>query len=109
MRVLATVVVFHFVCLTWIFFRADSFDTVTAYWAAAAALTPGVAQASVFTTGLIVLGLGMQFAPPDLAVRLGRAVAHWPDWALGAAAGAAMVAIDALGPDGIAPFIYFQF
>jgi len=30
-RVLATVLVFHFVCLGWIFFRADSFDTVLVY------------------------------------------------------------------------------
>lgn len=108
-RIIATLVVFHFVCLTWIFFRADSFDTVTTYIATAASSAPGVTQASSFTVGLIMLGMAMQFAPPDWAERLGRKVTSWPDWALGAGAGAAMVAIDAMGPDGIAPFIYFQF
>ena len=48
------------------------------------------------------------------AHRLGhRAVAEAlgeaPVWGLGAAAGAAVAMINALGPDGIAPFIYFRF
>jgi hypothetical protein len=41
--------------------------------------------------------------------RIGAAVAASPDWLLGAGAGAAVAAINAIGPDGVAPFIYFQF
>jgi hypothetical protein len=108
-RIVATLAVFHFVCLAWVFFRADSFDTVMVYVSAAADLTPGVTQASVFTIGLIALGLAMQFVPADLTMRLGRRLLAWPDWALGVVGGTAVVAIDAMGPDGVAPFIYFQF
>jgi hypothetical protein len=32
-----------------------------------------------------------------------------PYWGLGAAAGLVLAAINALGPEGIAPFIYFRF
>ena len=108
-RVLATVLVFHFVCLGWIFFRADSFDTVLIYLGSITSLHPGVSQLSPFTLSLIVLGMALQFVPPGTVQRLARGLALWPEWALGAVSGIALVAINALGPDGVAPFIYFQF
>lgn len=108
-RVLATVAVFHFVCLTWVFFRADNTETVLAYLSAMADFTPGISQASLFTVSLIGLGLAMQFAPADWPRRLAIRLAGWPDWAVALASGAGVVAVDALGPDGVAPFIYFQF
>jgi D-alanyl-lipoteichoic acid acyltransferase DltB (MBOAT superfamily) len=108
-RALATLAVFHFVCLAWLFFRADSYDTVLIYLATAAKLTPGVAQATPFTVGLIALGLAINFVPADLPRRLAIRLARWPDWTLAIASGAGVAAIDALGPDGVAPFIYFQF
>jgi D-alanyl-lipoteichoic acid acyltransferase DltB (MBOAT superfamily) len=108
-KVFSTLVVFHFVCLTWIFFRADDYDTVMAYLTAMAKLTPGVSQASAFTVGLIVLGLAMQFVPGDLPRRLANWLVTVPDWTLATASGLALAAIAAMGPDGIAPFIYFQF
>jgi D-alanyl-lipoteichoic acid acyltransferase DltB (MBOAT superfamily) len=108
-QTLATLAVFHFVCLAWLFFRADSFDAVTIYLHAAAQLTPGVAQATPFTASLIALGLAMQFLPSDFSTRLAERLLSWPEWALGAVAAVGVVSIDALGPDGVAPFIYFQF
>jgi len=50
-----------------------------------------------------------QFAPPDWLDRIAAAAAPLPAWSLGALAGIAIAFIDALGPDGVAPFIYFQF
>jgi alginate O-acetyltransferase complex protein AlgI len=108
-RVLATILVSHFVCLGWIFFRADSFDTVLVYLGSMADLHPGVNQLSPFTLSLIALGMALQFVPAGTAPRLARALALWPEWALGAVSGVGLVAINALGPDGVAPFIYFQF
>jgi D-alanyl-lipoteichoic acid acyltransferase DltB (MBOAT superfamily) len=108
-QILATLFVFHVVCLAWVFFRADSFDTVMIYLGAMARLTPGVAQATPFTLGLIVLGLAMHFVPGDFSRRLALRLAAWPAWALAAGAGLGVTCIDALGPDGVAPFIYFQF
>ena len=108
-RVVATVAVFHFVCLAWVFFRADSYDTVLIYLHAMAQLTPGLTQATPFTVSLIVLGMAINFVPADLPMRIARRLAVWPDWALALASGVGVAAIDALGPDGVAPFIYFQF
>jgi hypothetical protein len=108
-RVLATLLVFHFVCLTWVFFRADSYATVLTYLGGLAALTPGFSQASAFSVGLIGLGLAMQFVPGDLSNRIAARLVTVPDWTLATGAGLAVAAIAAMGPDGIAPFIYFQF
>jgi hypothetical protein len=74
-----------------------------------AKLTPGVTQATPFTIGLIALGLAINFVPPGLPRRLALRLAAWPEWTLAIASGAGVAAIDALGPDGVAPFIYFQF
>ena len=51
----------------------------------------------------------MQFVPGDLPRRIAFRLVAWPDWILATASGLAVVAIDAMGPDGVAPFIYFQF
>jgi hypothetical protein len=42
-------------------------------------------------------------------LRVARGIAAWPEWAVGGLAGACAIGIHALGPDGVAPFIYFQF
>ena len=108
-RLAATLLVFHFVCLGWIFFRADSYGTAWTYLTGIAVLRPGIAQASPFVLALLLLGFMMQVVPRDLPQRLGGALEPMPRWALGALAGVAVVLIDAMGPPGVAPFIYFQF
>jgi hypothetical protein len=50
-----------------------------------------------------------QFLPPGSFERVGLAMQRVPYWGLGAAAGLVLAAINALGPEGIAPFIYFRF
>ncbi|GAN78043.1 MBOAT family O-acyltransferase [Acidisphaera rubrifaciens] len=108
-KVLAIVLVFHFVCLGWLFFRADSFDTATLYLQQMASGDWSLTQATPFVVGLIVLGMVLQFLPPDLPRRIAARLAWAPDWMLGAEAGLVVAAINAIGPDGVAPFIYFQF
>jgi len=108
-RALATVLVFHFVCLCWLPFRADSFDTVLVYLATMMQLQAGSVQASPFVVGLIALGMVLHFLPRDLPRRSARVIALWPSWALAMCFGVGVLAVDALGPDGIPPFIYFQF
>lgn len=103
------VLVFHLVCLAWLFFRADSFDTVTIYLGQLARLDAGVQQATPFTVGLIVLGLLLHFVPRDLVQRVAAVLRGLRWWGVAALAGAAVVLIDALGPEGVAPFIYFKF
>jgi alginate O-acetyltransferase complex protein AlgI len=109
-KVLSTVIVFHIVCLGWIFFRADSFATAWLYLGGlSTGWNDGFIQTAPFTLALVILGLAGQFTPDGIMERLGAAMANMPIWSQGVLAGLCMAVIDALGPDGVAPFIYFQF
>jgi D-alanyl-lipoteichoic acid acyltransferase DltB (MBOAT superfamily) len=109
-RVIATLVVFHFVCLAWIFFRAEDFALALRYLEGfAQGWGTGLRQASPFMVGLIAIGMIGQFLPERPFERAAEALARVPAWGLGAAAGVVVAAINALGPEGIAPFIYFRF
>jgi len=114
-RLLGMVVVFHFVCLGWILFRCPDPEAVGAYlnglagFPAADALIAPTAFATPALIGLIGFGLALNRLPPDSLERLERRVSAWPAWFQGALAGIAIIAIDAAGPQLVAPFIYFQF
>jgi len=109
-RALAVFVVFHFVCLGWIFFRAEDFAVARLYLAGlSAGWSRGLDQAGPLIVALIALGMAGQFIPNRLFERLAEGFARVPVWGLGAAAGILVAAINALGPEGIAPFIYFRF
>jgi D-alanyl-lipoteichoic acid acyltransferase DltB (MBOAT superfamily) len=108
-RAIAIAVVFHLVCLGWVLFRADSFDAVLVYLGALVSPSETAVQTPVVALALLMLGLALQAVPRDMPARVARALAGWPLWAWSAVAGVAVVAVDALGPDGVAPFIYFQF
>jgi alginate O-acetyltransferase complex protein AlgI len=108
--VVSWLVVFHFVCLAWIFFRAEDF-TVARIFIAGFAHGWGdpIQQAQPAMVALILMGFAGQFLPPGSFERAGLALARVPYWGLGAAMGLLLAAINALGPEGIAPFIYFRF
>ena len=101
-------VTFHVVCFGWVFFRAGSFsDALTVFGQLA---QPG--DAALVTGGVLVLiaiGIGFQYVPKELGARLEVAVGRLRPVPVGLALGAALLFVDALGPEGIAPFIYFQF
>ena len=107
-RWMARILLFHAVCVGWVFFRSSSFDL--AYTVFSRLTSPG---AATLATGpvLIVLFLGLagQFMPPrwrnGLEIELGR----WPAQARGVVLAVAITTIEVLGPTGVAPFIYFQF
>ncbi|MEQ8966027.1 MAG: MBOAT family protein [Azospirillaceae bacterium] len=108
-RVLAGVVVFHFVCLAWIFFRAETFDIALTYLAGFARLDAPIEFATPFVLVLLAAGFAGQLLPPDLPARVAGRLRPLPPVALGALAGLTLAVIDALAPAGVAPFIYFQF
>ena len=100
---------FHFVCLGWLLFRADSLHTVgtmlarlVTAWGPAPAVTPLVLLAVGF-------GIGVQYTPEDLPERVESAFARAGALAQGVALGVLLFVISALGPQGVAPFIYFRF
>jgi D-alanyl-lipoteichoic acid acyltransferase DltB (MBOAT superfamily) len=108
-RALGVLVTFHLVCLTWIFFRAADLEHALGFLAGFKALDPAPTLATPFILTLLGLGMALQFLPRD-RVALAERVFRWiPVPLQGALVGASIVAIDALGPSGVAPFIYFQF
>lgn len=108
LRVLKMIWVFHLVCLSWLFFRSETFaDAATmiarlAHW-----------DAPVLVSGpillVIVVGVLTQLFDGARFRRLWDRYTAWhPVWQ-GAAAALALTVILTLGPKGVAPFIYFQF
>jgi alginate O-acetyltransferase complex protein AlgI len=109
-RIISTVIVFHFVCVGWIFFRAEDFDVARLYLAGfGAGWRDGVQQAGPFMVALIAIGMAGQFTSGTLFERPAAALGRMPVWGIGATAGIVIAAINALGPEGVAPFIYFRF
>jgi alginate O-acetyltransferase complex protein AlgI len=104
------VATFHFVCLGWVFFRAESFAGA---FGVLARLFTGWGVAPALVTPVLVLviagSLVMQYLPHRPAQELQVAVSRMRPWVQGVAAAFALVAITTLGPQGVAPFIYFQF
>jgi hypothetical protein len=106
--VAAWAVTFHVVCLGWVLFRATSFTNA------------GEVLGRVFSTGsrtpvdavvvLVILGaLLAQWLPPGWGVRARAGVSAWGVPAQALALAGVVVVIDAFGPSGVAPFIYFRF
>jgi hypothetical protein len=97
------------VCLAWVFFRSDSFGTA---FEVLGRLLSGWTVAPSFPL-LVVLaiaaGLASQLLDAHRAERAVRVLADMHPVALGIAAALLVTTIDALGPPGVAPFIYFQF
>jgi D-alanyl-lipoteichoic acid acyltransferase DltB (MBOAT superfamily) len=102
-------VTFHIVCLGWIFFNADSFSTALTLigrlftaWGRAPLVTPLV----VIT---VVGAVALQYLPRGIGDRAQRELARQP-WAVqGAILGVVLLLITTLGPQGVAPFIYYKF
>lgn len=108
-HILGVIWTFHFVCLAWIFFRADSFLSALNYIAGFGDFVTPRQYATPFLVGLIVVTMIFQFTPRHLGRWLAQGVKHLPSPALGLLLGGGLWLIWALAPEGVAPFIYFQF
>jgi D-alanyl-lipoteichoic acid acyltransferase DltB (MBOAT superfamily) len=101
---------FHFVCLTWIFFNAESFAVAWEYLAAFAAnFTAPVKLVTGFSLLLLAIGFIGQLVPPDLVERAETSLARIPLPAQAALLAVAVVVVSAFSPGALAPFIYFRF
>ena len=104
----ARLLLFHAVCLGWVFFRASSFDVAFALLRRLA--VPGaVTLTSVPVMLALLIGLAGQYQPPRWRRALELELRCWPALLRGAAFAAAVSAVELLGPSGVAPFIYFRF
>ncbi len=104
------VLTFHVVCFGWVFFRADSFQRagevltrlVTAWGRPSPLVTTSVVLA-------IAVGLGGQYLRPGSVAGLVAGFRRLPVAAQASCVGVVLALINTLGPEGVAPFIYFRF
>jgi alginate O-acetyltransferase complex protein AlgI len=103
------VATFHLVCLGWVFFRADSLRAAgVLLWRLVTAPGP----APLVKPGLVAvvaLALASQYVPKDAAKKVQASFSHLRPAAQGLLLGGVLLVITSLGPQGVAPFIYYRF
>jgi alginate O-acetyltransferase complex protein AlgI len=104
--VLAT---FHFVCLTWVFFRAASVPDAMALLSRIASLSMGFENISPVLALALTATAASLFAAKSWYGRAMEAFAQCPFYVHAAALAAVVIAIELLGGRGSAPFVYSRF
>ena len=101
--------VFAFVCFGWIFFRAPDLGTAITYlvslltnWGIGTLVTPVVILA-------VVVGMVGQFVPRRVGDALEYRASQLPPAVIAVGVGLFFVVCNLLGPQGVAPFIYYAF
>lgn len=101
---------FQVVCFAWIFFRSDSFADA---WELIVRLFTAWGEPSELVTGSVLLaiavGIGSQYLPRRLPLALMARFSRLPVPAQAIVLSVALLVTHAMGPEGVAPFIYFQF
>ncbi len=109
LKFIGVVLTFNFICLGWIFFRAESLPIAWQYLTGI--FSPGAAfqKLTPFLAGLIAFGLLIHFVPRALGERIASLIDRAPAAATVAGFAVFLVALSALSPAGVATFIYFRF
>ena len=108
--VVACVATFHFVCFGWILFRAESLGAAgDVLGRLFGAWTVESAQLTPVAVALIAAMLATHFWPRSAGERAIAAASHLPALVTGVTFALWLVIVEQLGPEGVAPFIYFQF
>jgi len=108
-RALAVVLVFQYVCLAWIFFRATSFDNALAVLRQLAGHELDHANLVPLVTIPLAIGFLCHFFPDGSFGWLRDRFCALPWWLQGTALAAAALVLRELAQPKIVPFIYFQF
>jgi D-alanyl-lipoteichoic acid acyltransferase DltB (MBOAT superfamily) len=106
---LGWLVTFHLFTLAAIFFRSPDMDTASAYYAQ---MFSGAGGIALFTPLLLLLTAGsvaVQFLPGNALELVAEHLRNLSAAALGLLLGWALILIEFIGPEGVAPFVYFQF
>jgi alginate O-acetyltransferase complex protein AlgI len=103
------VVTFHFVCITWVFFRSPSLDASLSYFATLLSGASWSTTMTPFVGGLLALGALTQIVPARWFAALEARYDASSLVVKVAVPFAVIFLIAAAAPAGIPPFIYFQF
>jgi hypothetical protein len=109
-RIISRLITFNIVCVAWVFFRADSF---AAAWDMLTGLFTGWGQPSPLVTGGVLLaitvGIGSQYLPARIPYAIMDRFGRLPAAGQAVVLAFALMLTNTLGPEGVAPFIYFRF
>jgi alginate O-acetyltransferase complex protein AlgI len=106
---LAMLGTYHFVCLTWIFFRAASVSNALAVLARIGSLTVGLENVSPMLAGVMLLGAAGMLAGKRWHAGAMERFAACPFYVHAAALAGVAMAVHYLGGRGSAPFVYSRF
>jgi alginate O-acetyltransferase complex protein AlgI len=107
-RIAAWAITFNFVCLGWILFRASSFANAVQVFKQIFTVGPHV-PLNPMVVLIVVCALAVQWIPARRSAVFQQAFERWSLPAQALALAGVLVVIDAFGPAGVAPFIYFRF
>ena len=108
-KVLQWILTFNVVCFAWIFFRAPTMSAALDVIGRLFASGGSGSLVTVLLVVTIVLMLASQFVPPRIPAEITDRFSQLAPVLQIVALGVGIVVVDAFGPEGIAPFIYFQF
>ena len=102
------IVTFHLVCLGWVLFRAVSFSNAMAVLSRLA--HPGPApMVTPLVIGAILVSIASQYVSPATVAGAQRQFSELSPVSQGAVLAGCLYVITLLGPQGVAPFIYYRF
>ena len=108
-RTVAVVLVFHYVCLAWIFFRAGTFENALAVLRQIADGSTDHPNLIPMVTTALVVGFSCHFFADGSFRWLRRRFMALPTPALGVFLAIVALVLRELAQHDIVPFIYFQF
>jgi len=108
-RVLGVVLTFHYVSLTWVFFRSETFTLAWAMLGRLASLTTYHPNLHGWVVVALAVGLLAHYAPTKLYDSLRTGYANLPFWAQGVALFAVATLLREAATAAVVPFVYFQF
>lgn len=108
-RWMGIVLTFHIVVLGWIFFRAQGEGEAFAYLGQLFARDWRNTLVTPLSLALVALGLAIHAVPVGILQATAARVRHHAAPVIGLSLGVLILIVDALRPEGVAPFIYYQF
>ena len=108
-KALGVLVTFHFVCFTWVFFRASSLDNALGVLRSLGAMTWSADNLTPLVMGVLLIATVIHCFPLrwfDVSARL---AGRMPFWVQGLAMAGLILLIQTLAGRGSAPFVYGNF
>lgn len=109
LRVISTLLTFHFVLVCWVFFRADSFRSARVFFGELATLTWYHPNLDARVLAVLACGLAMHFIPERWEAAWRSGFCRLPGVAQGLALFAVLLLVRRMASAEAVPFVYFQF